>query len=161
MKRSARGGSDLSLFSNHKVKRPGRAVQLSSSTDLVRFESVLFVYRASGTVYTAIDVATGQEVSVLHLIVLFFVWVVLQWKCSSPEPISTNSAFLDHILGLNTNPLLWLVGFVCRNVYKMFFLQVAIKQINLQKQPKKELIINEIQVMKELKNPNIVNFVDR
>ncbi|KAL1022906.1 hypothetical protein UPYG_G00034040 [Umbra pygmaea] len=53
---------------------------------------------ASGTVYTAIDVATGQE--------------------------------------------------------------VAIKQINLQKQPKKELIINEIMVMKQLKNTNIVNFVD-
>ncbi|KAG7222056.1 hypothetical protein INR49_016755 [Caranx melampygus] len=54
---------------------------------------------ASGTVYTAIDIATGQE--------------------------------------------------------------VAIKQMNLQQQPKKELIINEILVMRENKNPNIVNYLDR
>nr|XP_061801017.1 serine/threonine-protein kinase PAK 3-like isoform X3 [Nerophis lumbriciformis] len=53
---------------------------------------------ASGTVYTAIDVATGQE--------------------------------------------------------------VAIKQMNLQQQPKKELIINEILVMRENKNSNIVNYLD-
>uniref|UniRef100_A0AAQ5ZU88 non-specific serine/threonine protein kinase n=1 Tax=Amphiprion ocellaris TaxID=80972 RepID=A0AAQ5ZU88_AMPOC len=54
---------------------------------------------ASGTVYTAIDIATGQE--------------------------------------------------------------VAIKQMNLQQQPKKELIINEILVMRENKNSNIVNYLDR
>ncbi|MFT7818386.1 serine/threonine-protein kinase PAK 1-like isoform X1 [Arapaima gigas] len=54
--------------------------------------------RASGTVYTAVDIATGQE--------------------------------------------------------------VAIKQMNLQQQPKKELIINEILVMRENKNPNIVNYLD-
>ncbi|KAJ8266923.1 hypothetical protein GJAV_G00136220 [Gymnothorax javanicus] len=53
---------------------------------------------ASGTVYTAIDVATGQE--------------------------------------------------------------VAIKQMTLQQQPKKELIINEILVMRENKNSNIVNYLD-
>nr|CAH0100673.1 unnamed protein product [Daphnia galeata] len=55
-------------------------------------------YRASGTVYTAIETSTGQE--------------------------------------------------------------VAIKQMNLSQQPKKELIINEILVMRENKHPNVVNYLD-
>ena len=38
--------------------------------------------------------------------------------------------------------------------------EVAIKQMNLASQPKKELIINEIIVMKENKQANIVNYLD-
>ncbi|KAB0344422.1 hypothetical protein FD755_016220 [Muntiacus reevesi] len=44
--------------------------------------------------------------------------------------------------------------------YLLIMIQVAIKQMNLQQQPKKELIINEILVMRENKNPNIVNYLD-
>jgi serine/threonine protein kinase len=38
--------------------------------------------------------------------------------------------------------------------------EVAIKQMNLSQQPKKELIINEILVMRENKHANIVNYLD-
>ncbi|KAJ3054500.1 signal transducing kinase of the PAK [Rhizophlyctis rosea] len=37
---------------------------------------------------------------------------------------------------------------------------VAIKQMNLEQQPKKDLIINEILVMRDSKHKNIVNFID-
>lgn len=59
---------------------------------------LISIYRASGTVYTAIESATGME--------------------------------------------------------------VAIKQMNLPQQPKKDLIINEILVMRENKHPNVVNYLD-
>ncbi|NXA11321.1 PAK1 kinase, partial [Sapayoa aenigma] len=37
---------------------------------------------------------------------------------------------------------------------------VAIKQVSLQKQPQKELIVNELLVVRNNKHPNIVNYLD-
>uniref|UniRef100_A0A3Q3CE25 non-specific serine/threonine protein kinase n=2 Tax=Haplochromini TaxID=319058 RepID=A0A3Q3CE25_HAPBU len=51
-------------------------------------------------------------------------------------------------------------GTYCTPSISCLFSQVAIKQMNLQQQPKKELIINEILVMRENKNSNIVNYLD-
>lgn len=88
--------------------------------------------RASGTVYTAIDIATGQEV-----------------RQTAGRPFRRCSFIV-----------VWLI-FVCSVTDSRFLPQVAIKQMNLQQQPKKELIINEILVMRENKNSNIVNYLDR
>ncbi|NXR85415.1 PAK3 kinase, partial [Hypocryptadius cinnamomeus] len=38
--------------------------------------------------------------------------------------------------------------------------QVALKKMPLRKRSRKELIVNEIQVMKENRHPNIVNYID-
>uniref|UniRef100_A0AAY5EJR8 non-specific serine/threonine protein kinase n=1 Tax=Electrophorus electricus TaxID=8005 RepID=A0AAY5EJR8_ELEEL len=100
----AASGDTDSKAADRQKKAKGRMTDEEIMEKLSKNQTPLFLLdsdffcSASGTVFTAIDVATGQE--------------------------------------------------------------VAIKQINLQKQPKKELIINEILVMKELKNPNIVNFLD-
>uniref|UniRef100_A0A8C7VIV9 non-specific serine/threonine protein kinase n=1 Tax=Oncorhynchus mykiss TaxID=8022 RepID=A0A8C7VIV9_ONCMY len=87
----------LSMLSLLRCPTAGSIVSVGDpKKKYTRFEKI--GQGASGTVYTAIDIATGQE--------------------------------------------------------------VAIKQMNLQQQPKKELIINEILVMRENKNPNIVNYLD-
>lgn len=51
---------------------------------------------------------------------------------------------------------------VAKRIFKTYGskAQVAIKQMDLRNQPRKELIVNEIMVMKESSHPNIVNFLD-
>ena len=51
---------------------------------------------------------------------------------------------------------------VAKRIYREYGgrANVAIKQMDLRNQPRKELIVNEIIVMKESSHPNIVNFLD-
>ncbi|ELU04028.1 hypothetical protein CAPTEDRAFT_223525 [Capitella teleta] len=51
-------------------------------------------------------------------------------------------------------------GTVCEAVDKQTGAHVAIKKMDLNNQPKKELIITEIEVMKEYRHPNIVNYIE-
>ncbi|NXF22208.1 PAK1 kinase, partial [Rhodinocichla rosea] len=38
--------------------------------------------------------------------------------------------------------------------------QVALKKMPLRRRSRKELVVNEIQIMKENRHPNIVNYID-
>lgn len=86
--------------------------------------------------------------SLSHYLFLLINLSVFPLLCSSPRS--------------PTSPLFFF-SFACEYMsnISLFLSQVAIKQMNLQQQPKKELIINEILVMRENKNPNIVNYLDR
>ncbi|KAI1782739.1 Pkinase-domain-containing protein [Ganoderma leucocontextum] len=62
------------------------------------------------------------------------------WSRSEPGTTSGGGVYTAYQVGMN--------------------LSVAIKQMDLDKQPKKDLIINEILVMRLSRHPNIVNYID-
>lgn len=77
---------------------------------------------------------------------------ILQELCINSDPLLIYSDMVKIGQGASGG-----VFIAYREGYAM---PVAIKQMNLDKQPKKELIINEIMVMKRSQHPNIVNFIE-
>ena len=77
---------------------------------------------------------------------------------SKQKKIGQGASGSVYVAKINENA----VSPVARRLYKNHGgkSQVAIKQMDLRNQPRKELIVNEIIVMKESSHPNIVNFLD-
>jgi Protein kinase domain len=109
---------------------------------------VIIFYR--GTSIT--DNGTGEEaiflISVLFMSLRFLDFVVLH----SDE----NGQFFHNALYAFFSAS----GTVCEACDLTSGLAVAIKKMDLEHQPKKELIITEIEVMKALKQESIVNYVE-
>ena len=82
-----------------------------------------------------------------------------QLSYSKQKKIGQGASGSVYVAKINENA----VSPVARRIHKMQggkTSQVAIKQMDLRNQPRKELIVNEIIVMKESSHPNIVNFLD-
>jgi len=81
-----------------------------------------------------------------------------QLSYSKQKKIGQGASGSVYVAKINENA----ISPVARRLYKTHGSrsQVAIKQMDLRNQPRKELIVNEIIVMKESSHPNIVNFLD-
>lgn len=81
-----------------------------------------------------------------------------QLSYSKQKKIGQGASGSVYVARINENA----VSPVARRLYQTHGVKsnVAIKQMDLRNQPRKELIVNEIIVMKESSHPNIVNFLD-
>lgn len=81
-----------------------------------------------------------------------------QLSYSKQKKIGQGASGSVYVARVNENA----ISPVARRLYKAHGAKanVAIKQMDLRNQPRKELIVNEIIVMKESSHPNIVNFLD-
>lgn len=81
-----------------------------------------------------------------------------QLSYSKQKKIGQGASGSVYVARVNENA----VSPVARRLYQQYGVKsnVAIKQMDLRNQPRKELIVNEIIVMKESSHPNIVNFLD-
>lgn len=96
--------------------------------------------------------ASGEIAVVLSLPELWCVTTRSQGSWHSPAPSFQKRSLHGHHALLQQS---------FSSPWSPISFQVALKKMPLRKRSRKELVVNEIRVMKENRHPNIVNYIDR
>ena len=140
------------------VKQPAGAPALEASEPHKQAEMALTAKPPAGTHKKEVRMSSMTENQVMEKLKQVVSKDDPQLSYSKQKKIGQGASGSVYVAKIQENA----ISPVAKRLYKTMGgkSQVAIKQMDLRNQPRKELIVNEIIVMKESSHPNIVNFLD-